>query len=365
MNEKFHNSIKKAGEEISLTNDERARMRRTLHSYMEMKPLRTLASTPVPTFGWFFRFRPVAAVLVLTLFVSSGGVSYAAENALPGDILYPIKTHVNESVKGVLAVSASAKTAWAMNVAGERVKEAATLAAEGRLRATTRQELQADFEQHAQQATAQITRDANSTPDANSETAVRFEAQLSEYENVLARIGTAKNVDIASLTSSVKKEREHIAAVRTRTESHIASTDTDNSATVRMGIAARAQFDVSEKLARAVSKSLSSSSAQFVAAQLDDASNSISAGDDFAAKSAGPDALGAFRKALTATEKLGVFLQTSSDIHARTGLIVGEPHKSKRSGNNEEGVSSQHIQTGAGINAAATSSSITTPVETY
>ena len=364
MNEKFHNSIKKAGEEISLTNAERVQMRRTLHSYMEMKPLRTSASAPVMTFGWLFTMRPVAAVLVLAVFVSSAGVSYASENALPGDVLYPIKIRVNEPVKGALAVSASAKTAWAMDVAGERVKEAATLAAEGRLNSKTQDELQVDFERHARQATVAMEENASSSPEVSGEAAVRFEAQLTEYENVLAQIGAAKDVDVVVLTSSVKSERERVAAVRARAESRIASTGKDQAAAERMGIAARAHLDTSVRLARAVSKSLSASSAELVAAQLEDASSTISAGETFAEREAIPDARGAFRKAISATEKLGVFLQTSSDIHARTGLVVGEPRKSKPGKKNEGRDDSQAVRAAATMNVSATSSTTTPPVET-
>lgn len=364
MNEKFHNSIRKAGEEIYLSHEERARMRRTLYAYMEMKPLRTTASAPVSTFGWFFTMRPVAATLVLALFISSAGVSYAAENALPGDILYPIKTRVNESVKGALAVSTSAKTAWAMDVAGERVKEAATLAAEGRLNTATQGELRADFEHHARQATAAMEENASSSPEVSGEAAVRFEAQLAEYENVLAQIGAAKDVDVVVLTSAVKNERERVASVRERAESHINSTDKDQAAAERMGIAARAHLDTSARLARAVSKSLSSSSAELVAAQLEDASSTISAGEDFAERENIPDARGAFQKALAATEKLGVFLQTSSDIHARTGLVVGEPRESKRGKSREEGGEPQGISAAATLSAPATLSAATSVAET-
>jgi len=362
MNNKLHNSIKRAGEEISLSHEERARMRRTLHSYMEMKParvqyaggpLRTPAFASVPALAWFFTLRPVAATLVLALFISSGGVSYAAESALPGDVLYPVKTRVNESVRGALARSGSAKVAWAMTVAGERVKEAATLAAEGRLSASTQQELQADFEQHAREATESIAETEASNPETSSETAVRFEAQLSEYENVLAQVGAAKDIDVASLTSSVKNEREHVAAVRARAESRLASTDTDDSATARMGIAARAHLETSARLARAVSESLSTSSSELVAVQLNDAGNAIAEGEDFAAQRSTRDARGAFRKALSATEKLGVFLQTSSDIHARTGLVVEEPKKSKRGKRSEERGDAQGISAAATISASA------------
>ena len=326
MNEKFHTYLKKSGDEISLSVEQRDRMRRTLHAYMGMKPLRTPASTSVPSFGWFFTMRPIAAVLVLGLFVSSAGISYAAENALPGDLLYPIKTQVNEPVQGALAISSAAKTAWAMDVAGTRVEEAATLAAEGRLSPVTQQELQINFEQHAQQATVAITEAASSSPEAGSEAAVRFEAQLSEYQAVLGQIATAKNVDMTSLTSSVQNERGKIAAVRAQTDSKIASLNTDTSAT-RMGVAAKAQLDTSAKLARAVTESLSSSSAQTVAVQLNEASDTISAGESFAADNAIPDALGAFQNALSVTARLGVFLKTSSAIHARTGLVVAEPQQ--------------------------------------
>jgi len=333
MNEKFHKSIEKGGEEISLSHTQREQMRRTLHSYMEMKPLRAPASVSAPTFAWFFTLRPVAAALVLALFVSSAGISYAAEGALPGDFLYPVKIHLNEPVRGALAVSTSAKAEWAANVAGTRVQEAATLAAEGRLSTSTQQDLQASFEQHAQLAADALAQTATSSPDESAEAAVRFDAQLSEYQSVLTQIGTAKNVDVAPLTSSIQNERGAIAAIQTQTE----SSDTDHSAAAGMGIAARAQLDASTKLASAVSESLSSSSADIVAAQLDEASSSISAGEDFAAKNAGSDAIDAFQSALSATEKIGVFLQTSSAIHTRTGLVVAEPDNRHSKGARQSG----------------------------
>ncbi len=95
-----------------------------------------------------------------------------------------------------------------------------------------------------------------------------------------------------------------------------------------MAIAARAQLHTSSELARTASKSISTSSAELVAAQLDTASHAIAAGENLTAQNDTPAALGAFQSALRATEKLGVFLQTSSDIHARTGLVVSEPKTS-------------------------------------
>lgn len=326
MNEKFHNSIKKAGEHISLTPSEHERMRGVLHAYMEMKPVRSSQSiATISTQHWFFSLRPVAAVLVLMLFVSSAGVSYAAENALPGDALYTVKTSINEPVRGALAVSASAKVAWATSVAGERMKEAATLAAEGRLSSTTQQELQTSFETHAQEATRAIQMQASSTPDEGAEAAVRFEAQLSEYGALLAQVGVAKQIDVTALVSSVQTQGERIGMVRARAESHLAVASPGDFGSTHMQAAAKQQFDDSSELAHAGISSLSSSSADLVAVQLESASTSISAGESFAAENATSDAIGAFKSALATTEKLGVFLRASTAIHARTGLVVAQP----------------------------------------
>ena len=223
MNNKFHTYIKKAGEEISLTHEERAKMKSVLHAYVAMKPVCPQGVEMSPVSGWnmerVFAPRSVAASLIVALFASTAGISYAAEGALPGDILYPVKTRVNEPLRGALALSVSAKTEWAMDVAGERIKEATTLAASGRLTPEARQEIQANFEEHARQATKDISRQANTSPERGAETAVRFEAQLSEYERVLTQaphISGDRDVAVNELASSVKAEREHVISVRTR-----------------------------------------------------------------------------------------------------------------------------------------------------
>lgn len=328
MNDKSHKYLNKAGEEVCLTREERERMRRTLHAYMEMKPLRTpMPAARTSALGWFLAPRPVAAILALSLFVSSAGISYAARDSLPGDILYPIKTHVNEPAQGALALSASAKAEWAIGVAGERIKEAAILAAENRLGTTTQKNLQANFREHAQLAVRRIGEESGSGPESRVQAAISFEARLSEYRSVLTQIAAAKNINVESITASVNAERERVTAVREEAESRITSESDRSKAVADMQIAARSALDAATKLARDVSRSLSSSSSQLVYVQLDNASTTISAGEDFMTRHADSDATDAFQNALAATERLGIFLQTSSAIHHRTGLVVGESQK--------------------------------------
>ncbi len=113
---------------------------------------------PSPVEGYFFfdfqfMSRAVAGVLVFVL-VGGGGVAYAAEGALPGNPLYAVKIHVNEQVEAALASTPEKKVAVETRLAARRVAEAQALEAEGRLDATTTQEIEDNFNEHASRALA-------------------------------------------------------------------------------------------------------------------------------------------------------------------------------------------------------------------
>src|SRR6185503_10342710 len=63
--------------------------------------------TPSP---FFFAPRFAGAFAALLLIVVAGsGTAYAAKGALPGDLLYSVKTNVNEPIEGALAFSTESK----------------------------------------------------------------------------------------------------------------------------------------------------------------------------------------------------------------------------------------------------------------
>ena len=355
MNERFHTLITKSGEDISLSHDERTKMRGIISEYMAMKPLRTApdrdaspSRMPSPV-SWLYSPRFIIAALLLSIGGSSAGISSSAESALPGDLLYPIKTRVVEPVQGALAISPMQKTAWAVAVTGERVQEAVTLAAAGRLSSSTQQELQAGFQAHAQEATAGIAELTDRDPAGGAETAVRFQAQIAEYSNMLSQVGTSKGTDVAPMLAALSSEGSHVAAVRESSESKLDASSSMVRVAAQIRSAAQAQIDESGQLAQSVSESLSTSSAGAVAVQLQNARSSIEAGDTLASKSSVRAAIGAFQGALSTSEALGVFLHTSSDIHATAGLVVGEPHAHPDTGE-------IHPVTAASVATAATSS---------
>jgi len=87
--------------------------------------------------------RVVVATLVFCVIGTS--VSYAAEGALPGDLLYAVKVKVNEPLVSALAIGTVPRAKWEAQKAERRLGEANALASEGKLDEKTRVELGVEF----------------------------------------------------------------------------------------------------------------------------------------------------------------------------------------------------------------------------
>lgn len=69
---------------------------------------------------------PLALLLLLLV---GGGTGVVAEKALPGDVLYPVKIHVNENIQSALAVTAQGNAEVALKQATRRLEEVEKLKA--------------------------------------------------------------------------------------------------------------------------------------------------------------------------------------------------------------------------------------------
>ena len=188
MKKKFTDIVRQAGTEYSLSDTERARMSRVIREYMAHKPLPRAESPVLISYSWIaFVHRPLAAALVLVL-VFGSSVSYAAENALPGDVLYSVKTYLNEPARLALATNAEAKAEVQIELAERRIEEATILAAEGRLDDDTQENLAVAFESHVSAATTNIAETEESDDSPASELATRFENRLAAHESIFAEV---------------------------------------------------------------------------------------------------------------------------------------------------------------------------------
>src|SRR5262245_60533234 len=129
----------KETQQILLTPQEKQSIREQVLWFMNKNPVRVPGHNrlhhqgsisnqfSVNQFKLFF-IQPMPIFLALAL-LFTGGVSFAAEKTVPGDLLYPVKVGVNEEVRGWVALSDHAKASWDARVASRRLEEAEELAA--------------------------------------------------------------------------------------------------------------------------------------------------------------------------------------------------------------------------------------------
>ena len=67
------------------------------------------------------------------ILIMGAGISFAAENSLPGNFLYPVKIHVNEPIESALSISPKSKIDLNSHLAQTRLKEAEQLLSQGKL----------------------------------------------------------------------------------------------------------------------------------------------------------------------------------------------------------------------------------------
>ncbi|MEK7156321.1 MAG: DUF5667 domain-containing protein, partial [Patescibacteria group bacterium] len=178
----------RAATKVRMDDAAREKTRALLFEYVKMRPVR--AQAPVSTYesglSGFFARHSIPAFAAVFVLIIGGGTAAAAEGALPGDILYPVKVHVNEEMRATLATTPKAKADWQVSRAERRLEEAATLALSGKLDDVARAELDTNLDSHVKIAgeNRRQLEDDNDTSDA-SEVETSIQAVLIARENIL------------------------------------------------------------------------------------------------------------------------------------------------------------------------------------
>lgn len=227
---------------LSLTSAEKAAGREMLRQYMAMRPVRVAPASSsvlgsmakklwcVPSLASFAK--PLGVfTLVLGLMLSAAGVSYAAEGALPGDALYPVKVSINEEIRAAAAISVIDRTRWENERASRRLSEAEALARKGQFQKEvaaellTRlethlglaQSLEADFE--AQQQERQQRRQIEIMSEINAS----FEGKLRAHKKLLGLLTSVSEQDepSAKLAAVVDLQAEMAGKRRLQAEERL------------------------------------------------------------------------------------------------------------------------------------------------
>ncbi len=263
MTDNFEEIFKKT-RNVRLSSEEKRTMRRSLLDMMggpAVVPGRVAGRVSLWE-RWLalprFVSRPaLASFLAVGLLLTGSGISYAAEGSLPGEVLYPVKLGVNETVRGLLSVSPRSKAVWAAERVERRLNEVEALAAASRIDPAEAGGLERVIREQAQEAGERLDRLAE---DGNGVTAVvvgaKLEERLQRHQDRMSRMSKHKlpreREALDVLAETVGVEVEDLVQKNVRSEDRLAEAEPELASPVaadRMGGAERRLREAREMLA--------------------------------------------------------------------------------------------------------------------
>jgi len=189
-----------------MTDEEKTRMLKAILSSSVESPY----MKRVPTFAFIYSHHGrVILVTCLVALISLGTVTYASEASLPGDVLYPIKTRVVESVLDIVNSAPERKIVWEEKKITRRIIEAEMLAEKDELDDERLEELGRSIEKSSS-AFAQAVSIMASSTNLKQE----FRMRLQERKEVSNREKRDKEASEIEATSTDKVSREKIQRLR-------------------------------------------------------------------------------------------------------------------------------------------------------
>lgn len=144
MNNNWQKGIKDL-QKLSLSKKEKQILLEKVFDQLPQKPIISPWMSPFVTFK-----SHIATFVVFVLVATSSSIALAAENALPGDLLYPIKISVTEPARGIIKISPEEKIEWEIEKAVRRIEEVSILVTEERLDEKKQEKAEELFEKHTE-----------------------------------------------------------------------------------------------------------------------------------------------------------------------------------------------------------------------
>lgn len=248
----FDTDIKKYVARTRLTAKERTDLRDRVVSYMEYHPraqreqgvrvaetesfvtqLRRsfITSDRFVTFN-IGRFATVASLVILII------APLVAERAVPGDVLYLIKTGVNETVQEKLAVSPYEKIQFETRLIERRIAEARTLASEGKLSEEVQTQIEETVKEHATAIRDGIDELRTQNADEAALATIEYTSSL-EVQSAVLDADTTNEPIIDTILTIVNDARDESVVVTEETDlsydSLIAKVETETTRAFEFG----------------------------------------------------------------------------------------------------------------------------------
>ena len=237
MKEKLEKLNAASGQHLRLSGEERAAMLRALRAATGAN-FAELPAAADATESVFWRLRvwptwpdmrqPVTVqtavpIALIFLCVLGGGTAYAAERALPGDLLYPVKIHLNESAREALALSALAEAELQASLAERRAEEAEELAVRGELSPAARADLEARLDNRVDK----LARRLEDLDDdvTRAQIVVNLEAVVRGQADVVAIVAALEGGEAVPMSAQLAATVRKLGHLRVDAEGRLAASD--------------------------------------------------------------------------------------------------------------------------------------------
>ena len=221
--------LKDALKSIRMSHDERTSLRSAL--YRHMNTYAQPVKSPFVRNAHRFILQPMQAIaIMLVVLVSSGtGLSYAANEALPGDPLYGFKISVTEEIK-TITMGADARAEYEVERAAKRLEETAQLALTGRLDHAAEAIITEQLIKHTEKAKEYAQKARTEKPETPVTVAADISSELSAHTQVLTEIKEIKQIngELSAILETTEeklveaeKDEEEALATLAETESKI------------------------------------------------------------------------------------------------------------------------------------------------
>lgn len=230
----FEEQLKKNAQTISLSTDERESIRSYLAEYRAYVPLRAEQRTlerqrtaTARTKAFIFdivklaRARTLVWSIVGVLLMTTSGMAYAAEGAVPGDSLYGLKINVNEEIVRAFSFGDDARAMWEARRAERRLEEASQLASAGALTPERERQVAEQFERHIERVAERTSEIKEDDPVRASDMNEMLENAFSAHEAILVSIAIEEQLSAESvkkLAGTVRSVAQEFGRVQSQTE---------------------------------------------------------------------------------------------------------------------------------------------------
>lgn len=342
----FDTELAKYAEKTRLKAMERNDLRERILTYMEYHPLPKELQSEVKVGKTLWNPARTAAIVAavrdfstttyaragagaFAVFLMIVSVPFVAEKSVPGDVLYPIKTNINETILGQFANSPYEKVTFETELMERRISEARLLKKEGKLTDEVEASIAEDVKSHAQAAQESITMLKANDADEGAIAEIAFSTALEIQTAVLGGVSTgvatmmmAKSSDVATAEVETPGKGNDIAHVVREAKAMVDATKSvDTPSYERLMARTRIETKRAYEFFGAIKKEVSEEERLAVERRLGDIERKISEAENIHTVSVSGDGAVELVEVLADTRKLISFM---TDIDVRESVTIEE-----------------------------------------